>query len=81
MSDISAIATWAYAQDHDPIGYAEGLVNDLIEVHLTVAAARLDDPAAFPGYCIEPGIEPLARRILGELLDAGWTMPTGTSES
>ena len=40
-----------------------------------MAVTRRDNPGAFPGYCVEPGIEPLSRRILGELLDAGWAMP------
>jgi len=59
----------------DPIDHAVHRVAIAIETHLTVAMARRNDPAAYPGYTLELGIDPLARHILGELLDAGWTMP------
>lgn len=81
MSDISGLAKYAYAHGQDPVDYAEDLIAILIRVHATVAADRLDNPASWPGYDIPEGIEPLARRILGELLDAGWTIPAGAGAS
>ena len=75
MSDISALDRYAYEHGHHPLDWAEYVVGSLIDVHLTVVGDRLDDPDSWPGYTIEPTIEALASRILGELLDAGWTPP------
>lgn len=75
----SFLAKYAYALGIDPTAYAERHITDLIEVHLVVAGTRMDNPAAFPGYCIELTIGALACRILGELLDAGWTAPVPAS--
>jgi len=75
MTDISALDRYAYEHGHDPLSWAEYITGSLIDVHLTVIEARLDDPGAFPGYSIEPTIQALASRIVGALLDAGWTRP------
>ena len=40
-----------------------------------ITAARQEDPATFPGYTLELSPAALARRIVGGLLDAGWTPP------
>ena len=75
--NVDGLDKIAYQHGHDPIDWAEGTVGDLICVHWTVMAARAENPAAYPGYTIEPSIAALSRRILGGLLDAGWTPPAG----
>lgn len=73
--DYDALAMYAYHQGTPPMDWAEKRVVQLIEVHQMVAASRAQNPATFPGYCIELTPSALARRILGELLDAGWVCP------
>ena len=50
-------------------------MKSLIEVHSLVAAAREEDPGAIPAYCIEISYGALSRRVIGELMDAGWQIP------
>lgn len=54
---------------------AEITVSTQIEAALTVARYRLDDPDAFPGYPDNVSPDAIARRIIGALLNLGWTMP------
>jgi hypothetical protein len=75
VSDISYPAQYAYEHGTDPITYAESHVTMLIGVHLGVAAAREENPQSFPIYSPDVSNEALARRIVGGLLDAGWTPP------
>lgn len=80
MSNFSGYAAQqAYERGEHPIDVAEKHVTTIAEVHLMVAAARATEPAAFPGYVIELTPGALARRILAELLDIGWTAPEVTS--
>jgi hypothetical protein len=74
-NDIDFLARHAYGLGIDPVDYAEGYVTSAIDVHLNVAASRFEDPATFPGYCLDLTTGALARRIVGILLDAGWTPP------
>jgi hypothetical protein len=71
----NVLARLAYERGISPLDWAEGHVNQLIDVHIMVWSSRLQDPATFPGYPIELTTGALARRIIGELLDAGWTLP------
>jgi len=80
MSDIGALARMAYEHGENPLDYAERQLEILITVHLMVMAARSEDVASFPGYPADLGFASLARRILGDLLDAGWTMPGSADE-
>ena len=74
--DIGFLARFAYDHGQDPIDYAASNVIQIhIDVYLTVLAARATDPASFPGYVLEATTAALSRRILGDLLDAGWTPP------
>jgi hypothetical protein len=73
--DLSTLALYAYYLGRPPLDWAEKQVDVLIRVHQEVIAARAEDPGTFPGYCIELTTGALARRIIGELLDAGWTPP------
>ena len=75
MSDIQGLAKFAYDRGIRLLDWAEGHITQIIDVHLTVWPSRLTDPGTFPGYAIDLTTEALARRILGELLDAGWTPP------
>ncbi len=79
MTDISTLARWAYDHGRSPIDYAAA---DVIQTHidawLTICAARIQDPASFPGYVLPLTTETLSCRILGDLLDAGWTPPVKT---
>jgi len=73
--DINALARISYESGVDPIDFAEGDVAMLIEAHARVAVTRIFEPGSFPGYSVEMTIDALARRILGNLLDAGWQPP------
>lgn len=73
--DPDGLAAYAYSIGVDPIDHAVQIAQINLDVYITVCAARYENPAAFPGYDPEPRIEKTARRIVGELLDAGWTPP------
>ena len=76
MSDISFLAEFAYAHGTDPIDYATAhVIAGHLNVYLTIRDARAVNPASFPIY--DPGLSTavLSCRILGDLLDAGWTPP------
>ena len=77
-SDICGLARLAYSHGQDPIDYASRLVQMHIEVNLTVRLARAEDPATFPGYLLDLSLDALSRRVIGDLLDAGWTPPEVT---
>jgi hypothetical protein len=75
-SDIDVIARMSYERGRDPIEYAEAcIVRNHLDVYLTIITSRAEDPATFPGYLLELTPEALARRIIGDLLDAGWASP------
>ena len=76
MSDIDPISLSSYSLGRDPIDLAIDLAAIHIEITQAVAAARTENPAHFPGVTWEPTTPVLARRIIGALLDAGWTPPT-----
>ena len=79
MTDISFLAEFAYGNGVDPIDYATGhVIETHVNVYLTVLANRIADPSTFPGYDPELSTAVLSRRILGDLLDAGWTPPEVT---
>jgi hypothetical protein len=71
MSDdtISELARLSYAAGIVPVDYAEYLIMLVLEVHRTVEELQVPDADVSAGA--------LARRILGSLLDAGWTPPGG----
>jgi hypothetical protein len=73
--DIDGLDKVAYEQGRDPIDWATQKTVSFIDAHIDVSVARLTNPAAFPGYCIPLTFDALARRIVGGLLDAGWTPP------
>lgn len=71
-SDINDLARICYEAGVDPIDYAEGELEILIGVHALVATAP---PERRSGYWTDLSTRALARRILGNLLDAGWHPP------
>jgi hypothetical protein len=79
MSDICFLARFAYDNGQDPIDYAaHSVIGSHISAHFTILAARMENPAAFPGYVLDLTTAALSRRILGDLMDAGWTPPEVT---
>lgn len=73
--NLNELAKVSYAAGIRPLDYAEHLVGLVLDVHRTMllAAAHSAEPV--------PGLDDaaLARRILGQLLDAGWIPPAGVS--
>ena len=79
MSDICFLARFAYDHGTTPLDYAiEHVIQTHVDAYLTVLTGRIAQPGRFPGY--DPGLNTavLARRIVGDLLDAGWTPPEVT---
>lgn len=67
MSDLDFLAAFAYSTGQDPIDYAaENVIRGHIDAHF--------GPDAFPGD-VNPATTALSRRILGDLMGAGWTPP------
>lgn len=76
MTDINFLARFAYTNGIDPIDYAaHGIIQAHVDVHLAICAGRAENPASYPGYWRDLTTAALSRRILGDLLDAGWTPP------
>ncbi|MGI5182239.1 hypothetical protein ACQEVZ_38695 [Dactylosporangium sp. CA-152071] len=73
--DIDPIARLAYAEGTSPIDWAINLAFWQIEVRTDVVASRQRDPNAYPSYHLALDDQAVARRIIGNLLDAGWTPP------
>lgn len=75
LSDIDPLARSAYSHGRDPIDWAITIAESAITVREEIIAARRVKPGAYPIFklSLEPGA--FARRIVGQLLDAGWTPP------
>ena len=74
--DIAFLARFAYGNGINPIDYATAhVIEGHLKVYMTVLAARIEDPDSFPIYDPTLSTAVLSRRILGDLLDAGWTPP------
>ena len=70
MTHIGFLAQFAYDTGQAPLDYAEvNVIRAHIDAHV--------DPGHFPGD-VNPATAALSRRILGDLLDAGWTPPEVT---
>ena len=80
MTDFDGLASAAYRRGESPLDWAETSISILIEVHIWAWSSRIKDPESFPGYPIDLTLDALARRILGNLLDAGWTAPAAGGE-
>ena len=71
MSHIDFLARFADDTGQDPVDYAtENVIRAHIDAHFT--------PDTFPGD-VDPATAALSRRIVGDLLDAGWRAPEVTS--
>jgi hypothetical protein len=74
--DIAFLARFAYGNGVDPVDYATvNVIEGHLNVYLAVLAARVMNPASFPVYDAGLSTAVLSRRILGDLMDAGWTPP------
>jgi len=66
------LAVFAYSTGQDPIDYAaENVIQSHVNAYLGIGQDFADDPRELP-------TAPLSRRILGDLMDAGWTPPALT---
>jgi hypothetical protein len=75
--DIGEAARIAYAAGVDPIAWAEAEVCALIGIHIELVKLNIDmgiDPGA------DLSVGAMSRRILGLLLNAGWTAPGASDE-
>ena len=79
--DIAALAREFYGQGTPPLVFAEANTVLLIGMHRNATERRAEDPGACPSYIIELTDNGLARKILGDLLAAGWSMPSPEWES
>jgi len=71
----SGLALTGYQLGQTGIEIAETIVTTRIWALLHVRAGRLVDPASFPTYGPDASEECAARRIVADLLDAGWRPP------
>lgn len=74
MTD-SAIARAAYEAGTDPVDWAVTLAETQIDASAVILATRQWKPDAYPLFRGELTPGAIARRIIGDLLDAGWTPP------
>jgi hypothetical protein len=81
MSDVDP-AVQGFYNEVGPLTFAERSIGEIINLHLEIMHARHADPAAFPD--VDPSIgvvgaeadlAALSRRILGLLLELGWSPP------
>jgi len=75
-SDICERARIAYDLGIDPIDYAETELSALIGIHLELASMCADLDVPPPEGTLTVGA--MVCRILGSLMDAGWTPPALT---
>ena len=74
--DIAYLASFAYGSGIDPVDYATAhVIEGHLKVFLGVRDARAVNPDSFPIYDATLSTAILSRRILGDLMDAGWTPP------
>lgn len=76
MTTIGASAQIAYSEGQNPLDWAIHVADSHIAAALTVVMARAQDPQAFPIYGSAPDSQTVARRVVGGLLDAGWSPPS-----
>lgn len=73
--DIDALAAQRYASGADAIDVAAERVAGHLETRDEVIASRVDRPGSFPLYGPSDK-DTIARRIVANLLNAGWSPPT-----
>lgn len=72
LNYLNYLAAWCYANGHDPLRVAEMRVTTLLEVHAAITERGSATP--LPAWS-DLSRDALARKIVGDLLDAGWTPP------
>lgn len=63
------------AEGDDELAIAETMVATEVDVAQWVREGRAKDPRTYPGYIGDPDAAGVARRVLGVLLEIGWTPP------
>jgi hypothetical protein len=76
MTHISESAEIAYAAGIDPIGFAETEIASLLQAHFACAVRVAFTPGPHPD--LTSGA--IARRLIGLLLNCGWTAPGNAHE-
>ena len=71
-SDIGEAARIAYAAGIDPVSWAEGEICGLIGVHVELVRLNIDLGLKPDG---DLSVGAMSRRILGLLLNSGWSAP------
>jgi len=73
---------WIFADGVvDPIDHTAKVVGGIFYVRDAVKAARNVDPAAFPTFIGDLDDLAFARRVIGRMLDLGWTPPRSSASS
>ena len=75
MTTIEPLHRFAYDSGTDPIEYAVELARVQIETSNDIRTARIYSPNAYPIFLGSLGDDAVARRVIAQLLDAGWTPP------
>ncbi|MEV7006830.1 hypothetical protein [Streptosporangium sp. NPDC051022] len=75
--DLDPLAVFAYEAGHTPRGWAVRTISIHIDTWATVSAARRQNPTSFPIWRLDLSVEALATRLVGHLLDGGWSPPGG----
>lgn len=78
---VEFAAQYAYDHGDDPLNYAVFLVQTAIEARDLVVEARSRDPKLCPFYGHDTSDAAVAHRVIGCLLDAGWTPPNTEARS
>lgn len=75
MTDIDDLSASAYAGGKDPLDWATHLVTSLLAARSTCERRELSGLPPLPAWS-DVSDDAVARKVLGHLLDAGWTPPT-----
>ncbi|MEU1731406.1 hypothetical protein [Streptosporangium sp. NPDC020145] len=75
--DLDPLAVFAYETGCTPREWAVRALSVHIDAWATVSAARQKNPDSFPIWRFDLSVEALATRLVGHLLDDGWSPPGG----
>lgn len=76
MTEIEPLHRYAYRSGTDPIEYAVTVACMQIEAANEIRAARARRPDAYPVFKGSLSDDATARRVVAELMNAGWTPPS-----
>lgn len=75
FSDLGYLSRWSYARGADPIDVAVQGSTTLIEVWVNLQVREANGVPRLPAWQDISHVA-LARKIVGDLLDAGWSPPS-----